>query len=129
MTEAALWYSNTFNFERWREPRRKKRTTSSNPSWKHRHELSRLAELEDLARHAEALANDLKAGHVHLDHLSMVEFLDMHERVLKLRTGALDEVSSYWQISEYTDEELSAIREADKLDPDLAEYYKDLLED
>lgn len=35
----------------------------------------------------------------------------------------------YWEISVYTKEEINAIREADKLDPDLAEYYKDLLED
>jgi hypothetical protein len=35
----------------------------------------------------------------------------------------------YWQISIYTDAEIAAIREADKLDPDLAEHYKDLLED
>ena len=35
----------------------------------------------------------------------------------------------YWEISIYTEAEINAIREADKLDPDLAEYYKDLLED
>ncbi len=35
----------------------------------------------------------------------------------------------YWAITEYTTEEINAIREADKLDPDLAEHYKDLLED
>jgi hypothetical protein len=35
----------------------------------------------------------------------------------------------YWEISIYTKEEIIAIREADKLDPDLAEHYKDLLED
>ena len=38
-------------------------------------------------------------------------------------------LSPYWEITEYTDEEINAIREADQLDPDLAEYYKDLLED
>jgi hypothetical protein len=35
----------------------------------------------------------------------------------------------YWEITEYTSEEINAIREADKLDPDLAEHFKDLLED
>ena len=38
-------------------------------------------------------------------------------------------LSPYWEISIYTEEEIDAIREADKLDPDLAEHYKDLLED
>ena len=37
--------------------------------------------------------------------------------------------SPFWEITEYTTEEINAIREADKLDPDLAEHYKDLLED
>ena len=44
--------------------------------------------------------------------------------VEELRAGG-----PYWKISEYTKEELEAIRESDKLDPDLAEYYKDFLED
>jgi hypothetical protein len=35
----------------------------------------------------------------------------------------------YWEISIYTEAEINAIREADKLDPDLAEHYKDLLKD
>lgn len=38
-------------------------------------------------------------------------------------------LNPYWEISIYTDEEINAIRQADKLDPDLAEHYKDLLED
>ena len=35
----------------------------------------------------------------------------------------------YWEVSIYTEAEIDAIREADRLDPDLAEHYKDLLED
>lgn len=42
----------------------------------------------------------------------------------RLRTGG-----PYWEISEYTTEELEAIRKSDELDPDLTEHYKDLLED
>lgn len=38
-------------------------------------------------------------------------------------------LNPYWEISIYNEEEINAIREADKLDPDLAEHYKDLLED
>lgn len=45
------------------------------------------------------------------------------------KEGGPRSLSPYWEISIYTDEEIDAIREADKLDPDLAEYYKDLLGD
>jgi hypothetical protein len=38
-------------------------------------------------------------------------------------------VSPYWQISDYTKEEVAAIRKADELPPILAEHYKDLLDD
>ena len=38
-------------------------------------------------------------------------------------------LTPYWEISIYTEDEIRAIREADKLDPDLAEHYGDLLED
>lgn len=43
--------------------------------------------------------------------------------------GVPRSLNPYWKISIYTKEEINAIREADKLDPDLAEHYKDLLED
>jgi hypothetical protein len=45
------------------------------------------------------------------------------------RDDATRSLDPYWEISIYTEEEMNAIREADKLDPDLAKYYKDLLED
>jgi hypothetical protein len=35
----------------------------------------------------------------------------------------------YWEITEYTAEEFHAFLEADKLPPELAERYKDYLED
>ncbi len=35
----------------------------------------------------------------------------------------------YWQITEYTSEEFNAVLEVDKLSPELAEHYRDLLED
>lgn len=35
----------------------------------------------------------------------------------------------YWEITEYTTEEFNAFLEADKLSPELAEHYKDYLED
>lgn len=47
----------------------------------------------------------------------------------KRHSDGFPQGSPYWQISEYTKENLNAIREADKLDPDLAEYFKDSLED
>lgn len=35
----------------------------------------------------------------------------------------------YWEITEYTSEEVDALLEADRLTPELAEHYKELLED
>jgi hypothetical protein len=35
----------------------------------------------------------------------------------------------YWEITEYTSEEFDALLEMDRLTPELAEKYKDLLED
>jgi hypothetical protein len=48
---------------------------------------------------------------------------------LAAEEGGTRSLNPYWDISIYTQEEINAIREADKLDPDLAEHYKDLLED
>jgi hypothetical protein len=33
----------------------------------------------------------------------------------------------YWEITEYTSEEFDALLEADRLTPELAEHYKELL--
>jgi len=38
-------------------------------------------------------------------------------------------LSPYWEITEYTAEEVATVREADELPPLLAEHYRDLLED
>ncbi len=38
-------------------------------------------------------------------------------------------LNPYWEITEYTTEEFNAFLEADRLTPELAERYKDLLED
>ena len=43
--------------------------------------------------------------------------------------GGPRSLNPYWETSIYTDEEINAIREADKLDPDLAKHYENLLED
>jgi hypothetical protein len=48
---------------------------------------------------------------------------------LAAEEGGTSSLNPYWDISIYTQEEINAIRKADKLDPDLAEHYKDLLED
>jgi len=57
--------------------------------------------------------------------------LEINERLLaeQENKGSSHTASPFWEITEYTTEEINAIREADKLDPDLAEHYKDLLED
>lgn len=41
----------------------------------------------------------------------------------------LRSLSPYWEITDYTTEEFNAFLEADRLTPELAEQYKDLLED
>jgi hypothetical protein len=38
-------------------------------------------------------------------------------------------LTPHWEITEYTAEEFNAFVEADKLSPELAEHYKDYLED
>ena len=38
-------------------------------------------------------------------------------------------LNPYWEITEYTTEEFNAFLEADRLTPELAEHYRDLLED
>jgi len=38
-------------------------------------------------------------------------------------------LSPYWEITEYTAEEFNALLEADRLTPELAERYKEYLED
>jgi hypothetical protein len=43
--------------------------------------------------------------------------------------GAPRSLDPYWEITEYTAEEFNAILEADKLTPEEAERYKDLLGD
>lgn len=134
MTVAALQYDNSFNVERWLGRREEKHEINDDSSWKNRREQFRQAEIEDLAKHAEALANNLEANRDQINYVDAVEFFEMYERVLELKANTLSGGSPsggspYWQISEYSDEEIAAIREADKLDPDLAEYYKDLLGD
>jgi hypothetical protein len=50
-------------------------------------------------------------------------------RIDERRLAEREAHGPYWEFTEYTPDEINAIREADKLDPDLAEHYKDLLED
>jgi len=38
-------------------------------------------------------------------------------------------LNPYWEITEYTTEEIAAVRETDELPPILAERYRDLLDD
>jgi hypothetical protein len=60
---------------------------------------------------------------------ALVKLDDTNEEDAKHQLEELRAGGPYWEISVYTREELEAIRESDKLDPDLAEYYKDFLED
>lgn len=60
---------------------------------------------------------------------ALVTSAERRDEGARRQAGGFPQGSPYWQISEYTKEELDAIREADKLDPDLAEYYKDFLDD
>lgn len=77
----------------------------------------------------DAVAAQLNISRSQLRTMALAEFIERHGEGLKEHVGASSMDNPYWQISEYTDEEIDAIREADKLDPDLAKYYKDLLED
>ena len=38
-------------------------------------------------------------------------------------------LNPYWEITEYTTEEIATVREADELPPILAEHYRDMLDD
>ncbi len=57
--------------------------------------------------------------------------LKINERLLPEQKGEgpPHAANPFWSTSVYTEEEIAAIREADKLDPILAEYYEDLLDD
>jgi uncharacterized protein YpmB len=48
---------------------------------------------------------------------------------LKKQVEALRAEGPFWEVTEYTEEEFNAYMEADELTPELAERYRDLLED
>lgn len=133
MTEAALRYANSFNAVRWRSPHSEEINRSMHSGWEDPREKSRQVEIEELARHAEALANDLRLGSYNeFSYEAVIRLVETYRRA----QGAVDaqnesapKANYPWQIREYTKEEVDAFLEADELDSDLAERYRDLLED
>jgi ribosomal protein S30 len=87
------------------------------------------AQRQSLAGHAEALANDLEVSVEWIYSMAVLELMESREGYPKEHADALRQASPYWQVQEYTSEELDALLEADQLTPELAERYKDLLED
>lgn len=82
----------------------------------------------DVVHHASGIIEGAPAAHTTADlwH-TQIRWHDSPKSAVE--GDAPRSLSPYWEVSEYTEEEVNAIREADKLDPELAEYYKDLLED
>jgi hypothetical protein len=78
---------------------------------------------------ATALAAQLNITRSQLYSKALAEFIEKHGEVLESYADVSGTASDYWKVSEYTDEEFNAILEADRLTPELAERYKDLLGD
>jgi hypothetical protein len=88
-----------------------------------------VAEKEDLAEQVAALADDLDESVEWVYQMALIEFLEGHDKDVGSLADALRRSSPYWQAHEYSADELDALLETDRLSPEMAERYKDLLED
>lgn len=88
-----------------------------------------VADSEDFFEHAEALAKELEMSVEWVYQMALVEFIESHGRDTGGHAERLRQASPYWQTHTYTTEELNALLEADEFSPEMAERYKDLLED
>lgn len=87
------------------------------------------ADRERLERLVDTVAAQLKLTRNQLKDIALAEFIEKHDESLKDSVDTLRADGPFWEISEYTEEEFNAFMEADQWTPELAERYKDLLED
>ena len=88
-----------------------------------------VAEREDLTEQVNALAKKLEVGVEWVYQMALVEFLETHGIDTKGHADTLRRASPFWQIHRYTTEEMDALLKEDTFSPEMAERYKDLLED
>lgn len=100
----------------------------------HRKALRQVARVvisrKDFMECAESLAEELNVPLDRLYFIALAGFFEKYEENLEAHADDLHtSSSSYWEAGECTEEEFNAILEADRLEPELAESYKDSLED